>query len=179
MEHEIELGNLFFGHSRGEYCFPDRELVDCPEWRNLLEVTNSDFYGYASEWDNPLSNVNDRGGYENDVFAINPYWWGDDENREECLKPNFLFKPTGFEITWYKYPFRDSYMNKDYSEEQIKQVWSVCIESVKEKTINISTDLKWEKICKYIINTYNINEEEVCQYIIDHSNDFIEVKLSK
>lgn len=125
MQMDIELGNLLFGHSRGEYCFPDREIVDSAEWCNLLDITKSDFYGYtASESENP------RGGYENDVFAIGPYWWGDEDNKEECEAPNFLYKPTGFEIRWYKYPFRDSYMTENLTSEQILEIFEKCAESV-------------------------------------------------
>jgi hypothetical protein len=43
--------------------------------------------------------------YENDVFMMHRFCWCE---REECGwcsgdKPNFLFKPTGFSVTWYKY----------------------------------------------------------------------------
>ena len=131
VEQTVELGNLLFGHSRGKFSFPDRDLVDSEEWNNLLEITNSDSYGYSSEWDHPICNVNDRGGYENAVFVINPYWWGNEDNEVECEKPNFMYKPSEFEIRWYKYPFRDSYMNIDLPEDKIKAIWSECIKSVK------------------------------------------------
>ncbi len=122
---DMELGNLVFGYSRGEYGFPDRELVDSAEWRDLLEVTGSDSYGYTN-----LEQANPRGGYENNVFAIRPYWWGDEDNEEECEAPNFLYKPTGFEIRWYKYPFRDSYMTEDMTSEQVLETFKKCVESV-------------------------------------------------
>jgi len=124
---DIELGNLLFGYSRGEYEFPDRELVDSAEWQGLLEATKSDCYGYTD-----CASENDRGGYENDVFSIRPYWWGDEDNEVECEAPNFLYKPTGFEIRWYKYPFRDSYMTENLTSEQILEIFKKCAESVKE-----------------------------------------------
>lgn len=118
----MELGNLLFGHSRGEYVFPDRNLVNCREWNTLLEVARLDFYG-----------VSDDGnyGFDNDTFTIRPYYWGEDE--EEADKPNFLYKPTGFEIRWYKYPFRDSYMNQNLTNKEIKKIFRNCIVSIQNK----------------------------------------------
>ena len=43
----MELGNMLFGNSRGEYAFPDRNLVECDEWQQLLEITDSDGYGHT------------------------------------------------------------------------------------------------------------------------------------
>lgn len=49
-----------------------------------------------------------------------------------CLitKPNFLYKPTGFEIMWYKYPLRDSYMSKKISLGEFKKIIDLCVASV-------------------------------------------------
>ena len=102
----MELGNLLFGNSRGEYEFPDRDIVDSDEWLALRNVLGIDSYGCANK-DNP--HENERGGYDDGEICINPYYWGEDE--EEADKPNFLDRRIGLEISWYKYPFRDSYMN--------------------------------------------------------------------
>lgn len=124
----MELGNIMFGHSRGQYSFPDRDLADCTEWDALIHIIGADHYGISNK---PCAEItNERGGYENSIFAINPYWWGDDENVEECERPNFFYKPTGLEIRWYKYPFRDSYMNQEITAEQLKNIWTHCAQSV-------------------------------------------------
>lgn len=54
-------------------------------------------------------------------------------HKKECLlrKPNFLYKPMEFEIQWYKYPLRDSYMSHKISLEEFKQIIDKCIESIK------------------------------------------------
>ncbi len=121
----MELGNLLFGHSRGNFAV-DRVLQDSFEWDELICATNSDFYGYTTIKDK----MNNSGGYENEVFSIRPYWWGDDD-AEQTDMPNFLYKPTGFEIRWYKYPFRDSYMNKNLSLDKIREIFRHCIGSTK------------------------------------------------
>jgi len=113
---DMEIGNLLFGHSRGAYKFPDREIVDSTEWRALLNVLGVDLTGRTLET-HPYHN--ERGGYEDDQILINPYYWGDDP--EEAAKPNYRDKSIGFEIRWYKYPFRDAYMNWHMSAEELKR----------------------------------------------------------
>lgn len=122
---KMELGNLLFGHSRGNFVV-DRVLQDSSEWDKLIHLSDSDFYGYTTN----KNKENDVGGYENEVFAIRPYWWGDDDALQAQM-PNFLYKPTGFEIRWYKYPFRDSYMNKNLSVAKIKEIFIHCADSMK------------------------------------------------
>jgi len=52
---------------------------------------------------------------------------------ENCpiVKPNFLFKPTGFKIQWYKYPLRDSYMNINIPLGVFRKIIDECIASLK------------------------------------------------
>lgn len=119
----MEIGNMLFGHSRGTYELPSRDLVNSNEWIELLDKTGSDEYGYSD------INANERGGFENEIFAIRPYWW-EDENDVEINAPNFLYKPTGFEIRWYKYPFRDSYMSEEFSQKQLLEIFQKCIDSI-------------------------------------------------
>jgi hypothetical protein len=209
----MELGNIIFGNSRGNYCLPDRDLVNCKEWNNLTDIVcgEGDYHGFAKDG----LPSGDSGGFYNEVFAINPYYWGDctcgfddeefdwsenhkhksdcyqswvknelknrglehasisdeqlvykyackkfgfdfnsggygchctcglddeyekwrenHDHKEGCLlmRHNFIYKPTGFWIDWYKYPFRDSYMSDDLTKEQLKEIWEKCIESVK------------------------------------------------
>lgn len=228
----MELGNLFFGNSRGPIPFPDRELVNSSEWHILGRIIGIDEYGCAIEKKRPKNIVeNEHGGIslvkdDKIIFTISPYWWGDctcgaeernmeieekikrdifteDEFRiyedigdfcedtcpafdldieddekllavctcgmvkknikmkkkkealkdkieefekrldKECvehdeicmlIKHNFIFHPgmeDEFWIDWYKYPFRDSFMNKKMSEEDIKKVWQTCINELR------------------------------------------------
>lgn len=55
--------------------------------------------------------------FENDLFAMRKFYWGgcscgEDETEDhepDCpvILPNFLYKPTGFALDWYKYIGRD------------------------------------------------------------------------
>ena len=123
----MELGNFLFGNSRGEFFIENRNIVNCVAWQNLLEVCQCSSYGCNYR----ETNITKLGGYENDLFAINPYYWGDNEELSNI--PNFLYKPTGLEIRWYKYPFRDSYMNQNLNDNQLKYIWKKCAKYVKSK----------------------------------------------
>ena len=106
----IELGNLLFGHSRGKFLVPRNEDYQ-GAFLNFLERSGFDAGGNI---DNPHLEdfCNDETNcFENDIFILRPYYWGDDE--EMCELPNFVYKPTGFEMRWYKYPLRDTYANQD------------------------------------------------------------------
>jgi hypothetical protein len=50
----------------------------------------------------------------------------------KLVKPNFEYKPTGFELQWYKYPLRDSYMNQKITVAQFNQIIEKCIESLEK-----------------------------------------------
>src|SRR3990172_1059388 len=45
------------------------------------------------------------------------------------VRPNFLYKPNGFSIQWYKYPLRDSYMSQNITLDDFRKIVSKCVES--------------------------------------------------
>lgn len=232
-----ELGNLIFGNSRGE--FPvDRGMQD--EWCSLMEECGFDGYGHhdGPEW-----------VFENDVFRVQPYYWGDctcgyeqredawseaNAHRSHCYQerkkslplnryrpqidaaveernkhdwrtdaergaqaevdrlsdlerkhrdrllrglckelgipwdggrgcmvhctcdyqerwaaflaenahasdcpivtPNFLHKPTGFRLDWYKYALRDSYSSAPLTRKLMRSMWADCFTSLSRDT---------------------------------------------
>ena len=69
-------------------------------------------------------------------------------HKNDCLllKHNFVYHPgeeDEFWIEWYKYPFRDSYMNKKLTNEQIKEIWRDCA-TILEKVI-LENGGSWNK----------------------------------
>jgi len=58
----MELGNAVFGNSRGEYPVSRKEFQ--PDMFRLLYVLCPENGGYGID-------------FENDVFSIFPYWWGE------------------------------------------------------------------------------------------------------
>lgn len=121
----MELGNMIFGNSRGEY------LVD-RNWQDMFieHLYDMGFNGYGNIENDYLkefvvevkSVINEPSmKFENEIFIIMPYYWGDDE--DICNLPNFVYKPTGFELNWYKYALRDSYMNQDINDQIIVDLY--------------------------------------------------------
>jgi len=163
----MELGNAMWGNSRGEYPLDRGEGFEEELYRLFDQLYNTKQNGYYGT------------AFENDTFAVMPYYWGDctcgyddrenewckkNDHQPECyyvafgcasrcncdysdrwnefvkthghskdcpiVKPNFLYKPTGFEIQWYKYPFRDSYTNQPITLDEFKAIIDNCIASV-------------------------------------------------
>lgn len=59
-------------------------------------------------------------------------WCVENYHSDDCMlvKPNFLHKPSGFAIKWYKYPLRDSYMNQLIGLRRFAEIIDDCIKSL-------------------------------------------------
>lgn len=116
-----ELGNILFGHSREEY------HMDRPTYQkifeNFLYKIGLDVYGFAQNGTIPRQRA-DEPTVENPVFLIRPYCW--DETLPDYDKPNFVYKPLGIEISWYKYALRDAYCSHDITPEQLESILKTC-----------------------------------------------------
>lgn len=113
----MELGNLIFGHSRGKHSIPDRRKYG-ELFSKLLEAMGADSYGEE---------------FSNDVFEMHRYCWCDGDKCPQCgtgEQPNFLYKPTGFRLTWYKYPMRDAYTNQEVTPSMFRDMMTACIASL-------------------------------------------------
>lgn len=138
----MELGNLLFGHSRGEFQV-DRKWQDC--FVQFLDRCGFDRYGHIDneELEKHLKTVEGTAYvrangetfpehahyFDNGTFCVRPYFWGESENIQQM--PNFIFYKTGYQIQWYKYPLRDSYCNKEISFDEFKRMLQECEESLK------------------------------------------------
>lgn len=118
---DMELGNMMFGNSRGVYHVEPRRDYQDP-FCKFLDRAGFDFYGYYKDGSNY---------YENDVFIIRAYYWGEDDEIAEL--PNFVYKPTGLEIRWYKYPMRDAYSNQDVGVEDFMGLLEACEKSMQKE----------------------------------------------
>lgn len=118
---DMELGNMLFGNSRGLYLVePRHDYQDT--FCDFLEAIGCDCYG----WNHRISGNKT----ETSKFIVRPYYWG--ENEEEAALPNFVYKPTGLEIRWYKYPMRDAYSNQDVSLVEFAKILEDCKQSMEE-----------------------------------------------
>lgn len=115
---DMELGNFVFGNSRGEYLVEPREVYQ-DMFYDFLVAIGCDGCAVCDNGDDFV---------ETEAFIVRPYYWGDDESI--AALPNFVYKPTGLEISWYKYPMRDAYSNMDISLEEFYNVLTSCKYSI-------------------------------------------------
>lgn len=61
--------------------------------------------------------------------------FGGRDHTEQCRlsQPNFHHKPSGFELEWYKYPFRDSYANQPLTLREFAVIVDECIAAFDEE----------------------------------------------
>ena len=86
----MELGNIIFGNSRGSF-HVDRNLQD--GFYNHLESMGFDGYG-----NNPSK---DDWVFENDIFRMQPYYWGDCSCDYEFLEEKFHKENTHDESCYF------------------------------------------------------------------------------
>jgi hypothetical protein len=83
-------------------------------------------------WDGLLTSNSGGEDYVNDVFEMRSYCWcyGEGDHENGC-PPNFLYKPTGLVITWYKHAGRSATSNKRYPGARTwAEMISHCIKSI-------------------------------------------------
>lgn len=114
-----------------------------------LHVMGFDCYGEARAWDynrkfapelsahldeyyREFGRTDTHYLYENDVFTIMPYYWGDDDMIQAL--PNFVYKPTGFTLEWYKYALRSAYMSHDVTYAELTDMLRHCADSLRKET---------------------------------------------
>jgi hypothetical protein len=118
----MELGNMVFGHSRGE--------VEIPRGRGYEDM--------LIELAMKLPGGEDSRGYgvnfSNDVFEMHPYCWCEKDDCPQCgtgEQFNFLYKPTGYGIRWYKYMLRDAYATAEISLLGFCEMIDACLKSIR------------------------------------------------
>jgi hypothetical protein len=113
----MELGNMLFGHSRGEAQVPREDEWEAPIFA-LMDALKAACSPYGTD-------------YDCDLFEMHPYWWGD-EDAPEASRPNFRYKPTGFELCWYKWALRDAYMTPEVTLVEWRLMFAECKARVEE-----------------------------------------------
>lgn len=84
----------------------------------IAELRGADHGAYG--WNSLLTSNSGNDEFINDVFEMRSYCWCDSgwEDYEgphpDGCPPNFLYKPTGMIVTWYKHANRGVTANKKY-----------------------------------------------------------------
>lgn len=111
----------------------------------LLEKYDLDYHGFPNKPSGPYIK-GEVYTTETNKFKITPgYDWEcscgaeDEENSdlacdhdESCdlLKPNFLYKPMGFKLWWYKYPMRSAEMLPGITTEEFMKIILDCMKGI-------------------------------------------------
>lgn len=100
--------------------------------------------------------------YENNTFKIHKYDWDDTKRYANDIEkdPCFYHKPSGFKMTWYKYPLRDVEANMKLTSEQFASILYDVRESIdNENGHHITYDIGNEKWWKNKQNKNKINNK--------------------
>lgn len=133
-----EIGKLLSGQPAAAYEIPRTDEYE-EVFIRWLRACGFDDDG---EWLNPalIPFIGEDGLFENDTFALFPYYWGDDDTL--ITQPNFLYKPENIKIYWYKHPLRSASISKSVSPEEFHQMLLNCYNSVLAST---TAPLHWNK----------------------------------
>jgi hypothetical protein len=121
----MELGNMLFGNSRGDFAV-DRGLQDL--FVDALKRAGFDDRGFRHGWesDRPAPPPYNEQATATHHFVIQPYVMDELDNAVIC--PNFFDRVTGLKLRWYKYVLRDSYANYDLTEEMLVPILQRLVE---------------------------------------------------
>lgn len=133
----MEIGNLLFGNSRGEYEI-NRNSAACDHLSDMFTEIGVSGYGHIdSENETRLKPIIGTTLIETrrGVDVHNPltgkllarfqaYWWGDGDD-PEADEPNLIIPDLDLEIHWYKYWARDSYANQPFTDELVDKIHKV------------------------------------------------------
>lgn len=104
------------------YTAPSKEsMEEGIEWRILRALTKTDCLGFTDS-----ESRNDSGGFEDGVMSIRPY--DQEGDGERAARPNFLFKPSGFNMRWYRFPWIRTEISENLSIGEIRRIWRLCID---------------------------------------------------
>lgn len=92
-----------------------RMLEGSPEWRLLAMFAAIDGSGHRCTGGDDV--------YEDDVVLIRPYPPDGDE-------PTLVFKPSGYSMQWYKYPWRSPLQSENLSMGEIRRILRLAVEHI-------------------------------------------------
>ena len=158
----MELGNLFFGNSRGKYPLEDRNLVHSEEWQTLIKLTDFTYKKFTLEKDGEI------------IFELNPYYWGECDcgaDKENAKKENQIInkylskseRKVYFQHEYYcdnNCPADRYSFEIDNIEKTNEELLPYCICG------NIAKNINLEKQKQKILPKTRIMEQEILENVI-------------
>lgn len=120
-----ELGQMIFGNPYQEHKGTGLLEAALGLMSDELErvMLNKGHHNYLS----PFSNTGNK--YENSVFKVHAYDWGDEDQP-------WNLKWGDFEVSWYKYYTRGLSCNKPPEPKLIEEMLDACLESVRREDVD-------------------------------------------
>ena len=102
----------------GREYFDGKHRISRGRWQEIFGELDKEVCGWS------------RSPRENDTFyykseAEDTIW-----DKDGNYQPNFIYKPTGFKMCWYKYPLRSCYANRDINFDGFSKMIDACVESL-------------------------------------------------
>ena len=114
-EHDIDWDETML-----YYSIPSRDMLTfCPEWRLLSMLADIDVWGFC--YNSPKGDK--WGNYEDDVIRVQPHSPDGDQ-------PTLIFKPSGYSMQWYKYPWRCPLQSKNLSMGEVRRILRLAVEHI-------------------------------------------------
>lgn len=129
-----EIGKMLSGQPAEAYEIPRTDEYE----ETFIRWLRACGFDDDGEWLNPalIPFIGEDGLFENDTFALFPYYWGDDDAL--IVHPNFLYKLENIKIYWYKHPFRDATISKDMSPDEFGAMLGACLDSLRASIASVS-----------------------------------------
>lgn len=109
------------------------DFFDREYFNGKYPISRGEWQHYFSKLAEECEDI--RRPQENDTFyykaeAEDTIW-----DEQGNYKPNFIYKPTGFRMVWYKYPLRSCYANRDISFDEFEKMVDACVKSLKTQPL--------------------------------------------
>lgn len=122
-------------NSHAESCYQPAYKALVGQYGFSLDVPDAEVKALCERFGIPYAN-----GYGCAIHCTCDYGknWAEfcraNDHKKDCpiVLPNFLHKPSGLELRWYKYPLRDSYFNRDISAAEWRKMMLECIASLRK-----------------------------------------------
>lgn len=107
---------------------------DCPEWIVALlehieaEMERLYWNKYQEEYESPFRNTGAR--FDNGVFSVRAFNWGDEDDDEDDDEPNFVCGP--MRVRWYKHLGRCTEIDQLPDADTVITYFTKCMSSLEQ-----------------------------------------------
>lgn len=122
-EYSPELGQMVFGQPFKQYEVPPIMEAALEFLRH--ELARVMWNIHQKDTADPFGNSGPDGNYSSDVFSVQAYSWGDDDQP-------WNFKCGDLEISWYKYCGRGMSANIEVTPDLASQILIKCLEHLRK-----------------------------------------------